>query len=51
MLPYLDDIMDHIKMILSIIIIWLSTRRDGHIALKGFYRPFLKGFKNWELTV
>ena len=37
----LDDILDHIRTFLSIIII-LSTSRDGHIALKGFY----KGLRN-----
>ena len=36
MWPYLDDIVDHIRTFLSIIIIWISTSRDGHIALKGF---------------
>ena len=36
MKPYLDDILELIRMFLSIIIIWLSTARDGHIALKGF---------------
>ena len=41
MRPYLDHILDHIKMFLSIIIIWLSSSRDGHIALKGFINKFL----------
>ena len=36
MCPYLDDLLDHIRTFLSIIIIWLSTPRESHIALKGF---------------
>ena len=36
MWPHLDDMLDHIRTFLSIIIIWLSMSRDGHIALKGF---------------
>ena len=37
MWPYLNDILDHIRMFLNIIIIiGLSTSGDGHIAIKGF---------------
>ena len=41
MWPYLDGILNHIRMFLSIIIILilLSALRDGHIALTGFIKP------------
>ena len=43
MWPHLDDMWDHIRTFLSIIIIWLSTSRDGKIPWRVLYliiKPF-----------